>query len=173
MSQLCGMLKNPAITWKSDCLAKFGRPFITHTSSFRSQRSLMAWSASGDEWRNQRWGVRVQTASKAEVRLAEFPPAPPIEGEEVQVWSSKAATPLSLHKWYIGKVNITVTLYQATKGRYHGKWLKLFKIFLRVFCTVIIRCTETFWSPCTYGDTTEWGSEPGTSFLRFTTIFLT
>jgi hypothetical protein len=32
--------------------------------------------------------------------------------------------------------------------RYHGKWLKLFKIFLRVFCTVIIRCTETFWSLC-------------------------
>jgi hypothetical protein len=30
----------------------------------------------------------------------------------------------------------------------HGKWLKLFKIFLRVFYTVIIRCTETFWSPC-------------------------
>jgi hypothetical protein len=29
-----------------------------------------------------------------------------------------------------------------------GKWLKLFKIFLLVFCTVIIRCTETFWSPC-------------------------
>jgi hypothetical protein len=27
--------------------------------------------------------------------------------------------------------------------------LKLFKIFLRVFCTVIIRCTENFWSPCT------------------------
>jgi hypothetical protein len=25
---------------------------------------------------------------------------------------------------------------------------KLFKIFLRVFCTVIIRCTETFLSPC-------------------------
>jgi hypothetical protein len=24
-SQLCGMLKNPAITWKSDCLAKFDR----------------------------------------------------------------------------------------------------------------------------------------------------
>jgi hypothetical protein len=27
--------------------------------------------------------------------------------------------------------------------------MKRFKIFLRVFCTVIIRCTETFWSPCT------------------------
>jgi hypothetical protein len=26
--------------------------------------------------------------------------------------------------------------------------VKLFKIFLRVFCTVIIRCTETFWSSC-------------------------
>jgi hypothetical protein len=33
--------------------------------------------------------------------------------------------------------------------RYHGKWLKLFKIFLLVFCTVIIRYTDTFWSPCT------------------------
>jgi hypothetical protein len=31
---------------------------------------------------------------------------------------------------------------------YHGKWLKLFKIFLRVFCTVIISCTDTFWSSC-------------------------
>jgi hypothetical protein len=28
MSQLCGMLKNPAITWKSDCPAKFDRPFL-------------------------------------------------------------------------------------------------------------------------------------------------
>jgi hypothetical protein len=27
--------------------------------------------------------------------------------------------------------------------------MKLFKIFLRVFCTVIIRRTETFCSPCT------------------------
>jgi hypothetical protein len=26
--------------------------------------------------------------------------------------------------------------------------VKLFKIFLRVLCTVIIRCTETFWSLC-------------------------
>jgi hypothetical protein len=35
MSQLCGMLKNPAITWKSDCLAEFDRPFRAHNSSFR------------------------------------------------------------------------------------------------------------------------------------------
>jgi hypothetical protein len=30
-------------------------------------------------------------------------------------------------------------------------WLKLFKIFLRVFCTVIIKCIETFWSFCISG----------------------
>jgi hypothetical protein len=35
MSQLCGMSKNPAITWKSDCLAKFDWPFLVHNSSFR------------------------------------------------------------------------------------------------------------------------------------------
>jgi hypothetical protein len=35
MSQLCGMLKNPAITRKSDYLAKFDRPFLAHNSSFR------------------------------------------------------------------------------------------------------------------------------------------
>jgi hypothetical protein len=35
MSQLCGMLKNPTITWKSDCLAKFDRPFLAHTACFR------------------------------------------------------------------------------------------------------------------------------------------
>jgi hypothetical protein len=35
MSQLCGMSKNPAISWKSDFLAKFDRLFLTHTSSFR------------------------------------------------------------------------------------------------------------------------------------------
>jgi hypothetical protein len=35
MSQLCGMLKNPAMTWKSDYLAKFDRPFFAHNSSFR------------------------------------------------------------------------------------------------------------------------------------------
>jgi hypothetical protein len=40
-SQLCGMLKNPTITWRSDCLAKFGWPFLAHTSYFRSQRSLV------------------------------------------------------------------------------------------------------------------------------------
>jgi hypothetical protein len=33
--------------------------------------------------------------------------------------------------------------------RYHGKWLKLFTIFLP-FCAIIIKCTETFWSPCTW-----------------------
>jgi hypothetical protein len=38
----------------------------------------------------------------------------------------------------------------TNKQRYHGKWLKLFKMSLRVFCTVIIRCTETFRSPCIY-----------------------
>jgi hypothetical protein len=32
----------------------------------------------------------------------------------------------------------------------HGKCLKMFRIFFHVFCTVIIRCTETIWSPCTF-----------------------
>jgi hypothetical protein len=32
--------------------------------------------------------------------------------------------------------------------RYHGKWLKRFKIFLYVFCIVITRCTETFRLSC-------------------------
>jgi hypothetical protein len=45
MSQLCGMLKNPAITWKSDCLVKFDLPpFVNRGLSRR-----LAWSASGDE----------------------------------------------------------------------------------------------------------------------------
>jgi hypothetical protein len=35
MSQIYGMLKNPATTWKSGCLAKFDRPFLAHNSSFR------------------------------------------------------------------------------------------------------------------------------------------
>jgi hypothetical protein len=35
MSQLCGMLKNPAITWKSDCLAKF-EPTISHLNFLSS-----------------------------------------------------------------------------------------------------------------------------------------
>jgi hypothetical protein len=35
MSQICGMLKKPAITWKSDCLVKFDRSFLAHNSSFR------------------------------------------------------------------------------------------------------------------------------------------
>jgi hypothetical protein len=43
MSQLCGMLKNQAVTWKSDCLAKFGRPFLAHTSSLRSEVSRAVW----------------------------------------------------------------------------------------------------------------------------------
>jgi hypothetical protein len=30
MLQLCGMLKNPEITWMLDCLAKFDRPFLAH-----------------------------------------------------------------------------------------------------------------------------------------------
>jgi hypothetical protein len=70
MSQICGMLKNPAITWKSDCLAKFDRPFLAHNSSFRSQRYLMLsgveclWRWTGEPKR----GVRVQMTSKDEVR---------------------------------------------------------------------------------------------------------
>jgi hypothetical protein len=35
MSQIYGILKNPAIMWKSDGLAKFDRPFFTHNLSFR------------------------------------------------------------------------------------------------------------------------------------------
>jgi hypothetical protein len=49
MSQLCGMLKNPTITWKSDFLAKFGRPFLAHTPYFLSQRSFML-SGMGRIW---------------------------------------------------------------------------------------------------------------------------
>jgi hypothetical protein len=37
-----------------------------------------------------------------------------------------------------------VFCYPKFQLHYHGKRLKLFKIFLHVFCTVIIRCTETF-----------------------------
>jgi hypothetical protein len=35
MSQICGMLKNPAITLKSDCLAIIDEPFLAHNTSFR------------------------------------------------------------------------------------------------------------------------------------------
>jgi hypothetical protein len=35
MSQICGLLKIPPIAWKSDCLAKFDRPFITHNFTSR------------------------------------------------------------------------------------------------------------------------------------------
>jgi hypothetical protein len=35
MSQLCRMLKNPSITWKSECLAKFDWAFLAHNSFFR------------------------------------------------------------------------------------------------------------------------------------------
>jgi hypothetical protein len=35
MSQLCGMLKNPTMTWKSHCSAKFDREFLAHNTSFR------------------------------------------------------------------------------------------------------------------------------------------
>jgi hypothetical protein len=35
VTQLCGMSQNPAISWKSDCLVKFDRPFLAHTSSLR------------------------------------------------------------------------------------------------------------------------------------------
>jgi hypothetical protein len=77
MSQLCGMLKNPAITWKSDCLAKFDRSFLAHNSSHA------VWRGAPLEMNGViKRGVRVQTASKAEVRQAGVPPAPQIEEEE-------------------------------------------------------------------------------------------
>jgi hypothetical protein len=41
MSQLCSILKNPAVLWKLDCLAQFDWPFLTHTYSFHWQRSVM------------------------------------------------------------------------------------------------------------------------------------
>jgi hypothetical protein len=45
---------------------------------------------------------------------------------------------------------LTVTPSVIPTLCYHGTWLKLFKIFLCVFCTVILRCTRTFWSPCIF-----------------------
>jgi UDP-2,3-diacylglucosamine pyrophosphatase LpxH len=44
------------------------------------------------------------------------------------------------------RLTLTPSVSPISWLRYHGKWLKLFKIFLRVFCAVIVRCTETFWS---------------------------
>jgi hypothetical protein len=52
------------------------------------------WSVSGDE-RGRKTRVRVQTASKAEVREAGFPPAPHIEEEEDK--SLTRQTVLSAH----------------------------------------------------------------------------
>jgi hypothetical protein len=51
MSQLCGMLKNQAITWKSDCLAKFDRSFSPIIPPFanRGLSSRLEWSTFGDE----------------------------------------------------------------------------------------------------------------------------
>jgi hypothetical protein len=71
------MLKNPAITWKSDCLAKFDQLLLAHNSNRGLSRRLV-WSASGDE-RGTKTGFRVQTVSKAEMREAGFPPSPKIE----------------------------------------------------------------------------------------------
>jgi hypothetical protein len=73
MSKLCGMLKNPAITWKSDCLAKFDRQFLL---SLIIEVSLAVWHGAPLEMNGElKQGVRVQTASKAEVRQAGFLPA--------------------------------------------------------------------------------------------------
>jgi hypothetical protein len=55
MSQLCGMLKNPAITWKSDCLAKIWPAIFSLIIPPFTNRGLsrrLAWSASGDKRRN-------------------------------------------------------------------------------------------------------------------------
>jgi hypothetical protein len=67
------MLKNPANMWKSDCLAKFDRPLLAHNSSFanRGLSLRLAWSSSGNE-RETKTGVRIQTASKTEMRWAGF-----------------------------------------------------------------------------------------------------
>ena len=48
-----------------------------------------------------------------------------------------------------GDTRITLTPHVITNCNY-ARWLKLFKIlyFWRVLCTLIVRCTETFWSPC-------------------------
>jgi hypothetical protein len=35
MLQVCGMIKNPKMTWKSHFSAKFDRPFLAHNSSVR------------------------------------------------------------------------------------------------------------------------------------------
>jgi hypothetical protein len=49
LSQLCGMLKNTAITWKLDCLAKFDQPPFAYSGLSR----CLAWSASGDKQGDQ------------------------------------------------------------------------------------------------------------------------
>jgi hypothetical protein len=45
---------------------------------------------------------------------------------------------------------LTLTPFVSHNSNYviMVNYLKLFKMFLHVFCTVIIRCTETVWSPC-------------------------
>jgi hypothetical protein len=45
------------------------------------------------------------------------------------------------------KTHTNAICYPQFWLRYHGKWLKLCKIFLHVFCTVIMRCTEIFYHP--------------------------
>jgi hypothetical protein len=81
MSQLCGMLKNPAITWKSDCQATFDRPFLAHNSFFSliEVSHAVRYGPPLEINGGTKIGVREQTASKAEVRLAGSPPAPQIE----------------------------------------------------------------------------------------------
>jgi hypothetical protein len=70
MSQLCGMLKNPVIRWKSDCLAKFDGPFFVHNFSISLiEVSHVVWPVVPLEMNGRtKTGVRVQKASKAEVR---------------------------------------------------------------------------------------------------------
>jgi hypothetical protein len=64
MSQLCGMLKNPAITWKSNLTGHFS-PLIPPFANGGLSRRL-TWIASGDE-RGTKSGVNHKKPRMAEV----------------------------------------------------------------------------------------------------------
>jgi hypothetical protein len=70
MSQFRGMLKNPAITWKLDCLDKFDRLFLAHNFLLSlTDFSHAVWPGAPLEMNGElRLGEKVQTALKAEVR---------------------------------------------------------------------------------------------------------
>jgi hypothetical protein len=53
-------------------------------------------------------------------------------------------SPASLQTFIDTRLTLTPSLIPNSNYVIMVSYLKLFKIFLRIFCTVVIRCTETF-----------------------------